>query len=190
MIGYVTSQTAWYLARASGIVAWGILTFAVVWGLLLRTRLLKGRPSPRWLLDLHRFLGALALLFTGLHIAGLVADNYVHFGLLQVLVPFASGWRPLPVALGVVAMYLLVAVELTSLLMRYLPKKRWRQVHLTSFGAFWLVTVHGLFAGSDTRHLLVGILVSVSMLSVLFLVMVRLLSPSTPTRARVAASRP
>ena len=84
----------------------------------------------------------------------------------------------------------LLGGELTSLLMRYLPKKRWRQVHLTSFGAFWLVTLHGLFAGSDTRHLLVGILVSVSMLSVLFLVMVRLLSPSTPTRARVATSRP
>lgn len=183
----MSSQTAWYLARATGIVAWGILTFAMVWGLLLRTKLLAGRPSPRWLLDLHRFLGGLALVFTGVHIGALVADNYVHFGALEVLVPFASGWRPIPVALGVCALYLLVAVELTSLLMRHLPKKRWRQVHLTSFGAFWLVTVHGVFAGSDTRHVFVGIVVSVAVLSVLFLLMVRLLSPSP--RARAAASR-
>ena len=54
-------QLAWYVARAAGIVAWALVSGAVVWGLLLSTRVLRGRPTPRWLLDLHRFLGGLAV---------------------------------------------------------------------------------------------------------------------------------
>ena len=67
---------------------------SVMSGLLLSTRLTKGRPTPAWILDLHRFLGGSAVIFTALHIAGLVADSYVHFGLADLLVPFASSWHP------------------------------------------------------------------------------------------------
>ena len=67
---------------------------------------------------MHRFLGGAAVTFTGLHVAGLVADSYVHFGVADVLVPGASSWRPGAVAPGVVSLYLLAAVELTSLFMR------------------------------------------------------------------------
>ena len=56
----------WYVARSTGIVAWALVAAAVVWGLLLTTRLVGGRSAPRWLLDLHRFLGGLAVIFTGL----------------------------------------------------------------------------------------------------------------------------
>ena len=47
-------QFWWHLARSSGIVAWALLTASMIWGLLFTTRLLKGRPTPKWLLDLHR----------------------------------------------------------------------------------------------------------------------------------------
>ena len=83
-------QTWWYLARATGYVAWALLTTSVISGLLLSTRLTNGRPTPAWILDLHRFLAGTAVAFTGLHIVGLVADNYVHFGAADLLVPFAS----------------------------------------------------------------------------------------------------
>ena len=39
----------WYIARSTGIVAWALVAAAVIWGLLLSTRLLKGRPAPKWL---------------------------------------------------------------------------------------------------------------------------------------------
>ena len=80
------NHTWWYLARSSGVVAWSLLAASVVWGLLLATRVLDRTPSPKWLNDLHRFLGGIAVVFTLLHVGTLVADSYVHFGAAEVLV--------------------------------------------------------------------------------------------------------
>jgi predicted ferric reductase len=166
----------WYIARSSGIVAWALVTAAVIWGLLLTTRLLGGRTAPKWLLDLHRFLGGLAVIFTMVHLAGLVADTYTSFGLAEILVPFASAWKPLPVALGVVAMYLLVAVEATSLAMKRIPRRWWRGVHLTSFAVFWLATIHGIAAGTDAPQPLLRIAYLLAAGTVIFLTMLRILA--------------
>jgi DMSO/TMAO reductase YedYZ heme-binding membrane subunit len=184
----VNPQLAWYVARAAGIVAWALVSGAVVWGLLLSTRVLRGRPTPRWLLDLHRFLGGLAVAFTGVHVGGLIADDYLHFGLADVLVPLASGWRPAAVALGVVGLWLLLAVELTSLAVRWLPRRWWHRVHLSSYVLFWLATLHGLLAGTDARSPAYALAVDAVAALVLALTAVRVLA--TPGRARSpAASR-
>jgi hypothetical protein len=80
----------WYVARASGLVAWGLLTSSVAWGVLLSTKLLGRRPTPAWILDLHRFLGGAAIVFTGVHLLAILVDSYVYFDLVAILVPFAS----------------------------------------------------------------------------------------------------
>ncbi len=145
----MNEQFWWFLARASGIVAWVVLGLAVVFGLVLATRLVAGRHVRRWVVDMHRFLGGLGITFTLVHLAALVADNYVHFDLADLLVPMASEWRPLPVALGVVAFWFLLAVQVSSLAMRRLPRRVWRTIHLASYGSFGLATAHGLAAGTD-----------------------------------------
>jgi hypothetical protein len=150
----VSAQTWWYVARASGIVAWALLVASVVWGVLLATRVLRPHDRPAWLLDLHRWLGGLAVAATGLHVAALVADTYVHFGAADVLVPFASSWRPLAVALGILAGWGLAAVQATSLAMRHLPRRAWYAVHLTSYVTVWLASIHAGLAGTDTTNLL------------------------------------
>jgi ferredoxin-NADP reductase/DMSO/TMAO reductase YedYZ heme-binding membrane subunit len=139
----------WYLARAGGLTAWWLLCIAVLWGLLLSTRVLGQRPRPSWLLDLHRMLGGLALVFTGLHLVGLYFDQWAGFGLLELLVPMQSGYRPSAVAWGIVAFYVLVAIELTSLVKSRIPEAVWRWVHRSAFVLFMLATVHTFMAGSD-----------------------------------------
>jgi methionine sulfoxide reductase heme-binding subunit len=139
----------WYLSRASGIVAWIILAAAVIWGLLLSTKILQTKRKPAWLLDLHRGLGALSVIFTALHLIGLVLDSYVEFGWREILIPFASEWQPEAVAWGVVGLYILIAVELTSLAMKRLPRALWKWVHLTSFVLFFTAAIHGAQAGTD-----------------------------------------
>ena len=183
------SQTWWYVARSTGIVAWSLLTLSMTWGLMLRTKILNGRPSPRWLLDLHRFLGGLSIVFVALHLAGLVADSYAHFGPAELLVPFASSWRPAAVALGVVALYLLVAIEVTSLLMRRLPRRWWRAVHLSSFATFLLSTLHAVAAGTDARNSVLILAVNMAVAAVLFLILVRVLAPGR-ARGRPPAPGP
>ncbi len=145
-------QIWWYLTRASGIVAWLMLTASVIWGIVLATKAFPEHRRPAWLLDLHRWLGGLAVAFTALHLGALVADNYVHFGAAELLIPFASPWRTGAVALGVVAVWLLVAVEATSLAMRRIPRRYWRWIHLSSYGVFLLTSLHAAFAGTDTAH--------------------------------------
>jgi predicted ferric reductase len=145
----VSAQLLWSTARASGIVAWALVSLSVLWGLALSTRALGNRPRANWLLDLHRFLGAASVVFVGVHVLAIVLDSYVHFGLVEILVPLATSWRPVPVALGIVAAYLLVAVEITSLLRRRLPRRAWHAVHLASFPLFVLSTLHLLTAGTD-----------------------------------------
>lgn len=170
-------QLPWFVARSAGLVAWGLLSLSVVWGLALRTRVLGRRPTPRWLLDLHRGLGGLATVFTGVHLAALVADSYVEFGLTDLLVPMASAWRPGAVAWGVVGLYLLLAVEVSSLLQRRLPVKWWRRIHQASLPLWVVSSVHLYTAGADARSsamLVVGLAVFAT---ICFLGVYRVLAP-------------
>jgi DMSO/TMAO reductase YedYZ heme-binding membrane subunit len=159
----------WYVARSGGFVAWGLLAASMVWGLALSTKAFGRRPRPSWLLDLHRFFGAAALVFTGIHVGGLLLDNYVHFGLSEVLVPLASHWHPLAVAWGVVGLYLLLAVEVTSLLRKHMPNRLWRRVHFLSFPLFVGTTIHALSAGTDRQapFMLLGLLAGITGVSAL-----------------------
>lgn len=179
----MSPHLAWYAARAGGLVAWGLVSASVIWGLLLSTRIFDRRPKPAWVLDLHRFLGGLAVTFTVVHVATLIADSTVRFRLVDVLVPFASSWRPGAVALGVVGLWLLAAVEATSLLMRRLPRKLWRAVHMSSYLLFWTSTAHLLLAGTDADNPIVVVTAEVLSGSVLFLTLVAALSPKRAARA-------
>lgn len=185
----MNEQIWWHTARAGGIVAWLLLAAAVIWGLLAHTRVLDGRPKPAWVLDLHRFLGGLALAFTAAHVLALVADSYLYFGWSEILVPFAAAWEPGAVALGVVALWLIVAVEITSLLQRRMPRPAWRWVHLSSYVAFWATALHGALAGTDARHPAYVATSIAAVLAVTFLTAVRALGGRSARRARGAAGR-
>jgi hypothetical protein len=170
----VTGTLPWYVARASGLVAWALLAASVVWGLLMTSKLMRGRVKNSWLLDLHRWLGGLALVFTGVHVVAIMGDSYVHFGLASALVPFASHWHPVAVAWGVASLYLLAAVELTSLLKRHLRAAWWRRVHFLSFPLFVSSTVHGLSAGTDGRTPMAMLTAALVVFGVVMLTAVRL----------------
>jgi methionine sulfoxide reductase heme-binding subunit len=183
----MTSQVWWYTARAGGIVAWALVAASVIWGLVLSTKVLGRRPRPAWVLDLHRFLGAAAVVFTGIHVASLILDGFVHFGPVEVLVPFTGTWHPVAVAWGIVAMYLLTAVEVTSLLRRQLPRRLWRATHYASFPLFLLATVHGLAAGTDASSTLLRTGFVVGAAATALLAGIRLADatePAAPRRVR------
>jgi len=146
-----TGHLTWYVARASGLVAWGLVVASILWGLVMATRVLERRPHPAWLLNMHKFLGVLTLVFVGVHVGSILLDSFVHFGLADVLVPLASSWHPVAVACGIVGMYLLVAIQVTSWLRKHMKPSVWRSIHLTSYGVFAITTVHMLAAGTDIR---------------------------------------
>lgn len=145
----MSPQFWWYVARASGMVAAVLLVLTVVWGLLIPTKLIERRGLPPWLADLHRSLGGLTVAFVGVHLLSLVLDDFVAFSWSDLLIPFASSWRPGPVAWGVAAFWGLVVVEVSSLLRRRLGRRRWHLVHFLSYPVALTAIVHASLAGTD-----------------------------------------
>jgi ferredoxin-NADP reductase len=139
----------WYLTRASAMLAWALLTLSVVWGILLSTRILRRIDNPGWLQDLHRYLGGLSVVMVLLHMVTLMLDGWLQFSPVEVLVPFATDFRPLAVALGIIAFYLLVAVQGTSMIMHRLPRRFWKGLHYASYATVLLVSFHAGLAGTD-----------------------------------------
>jgi DMSO/TMAO reductase YedYZ heme-binding membrane subunit len=181
----MSQQLWWYTVRATGLVAWLLVTASVVWGLLLSLRQVP-RPRPAWMLDLHRFLGALTLVFVVVHVAALSFDRFVGFDWDDLLVPYASAWRPGAVAWGIAAAYLLIAVEVTSLLFRHLRRGLWHAVHLFGYVVFGAVTAHALFTGADAGVPAVQVFAIASTALVVLLTVARVAAVASPAAARRA----
>ena len=129
-----------------------LLVASLVWGVLISTRALKPIDRPAWLLAMHRWFSALACVLIVLHLLALVADNFVHFGWKELFIPGASAWKTTPVALGVVAFWLVVVVQATSMLQRRMPRHVWKAVHYLAYAAVWLTSLHGALAGTDATN--------------------------------------
>ncbi len=183
----MTNQLWWYVARAGGIVAWSLLAASVVLGLFLSTRLRPLNAPPVWTTDLHRFLGGVATIFVGVHVGAIMLDSYTSFGVTDVLVPFASSWHPVWVAWGIVSMYLLLAVELTSLARNRMPRKLWHAVHISSLPLFAFSTVHFAGAGTDAGNPF-AVFGMILLSGVVFAFLFRRFGRRKPTRTSPAAA--
>ena len=149
MLDFENPQVWWYLTRASAMVGWVLLTLTVVWGILLKTRILRGADNPEWLTVTHRYISGLAMAMIATHMGTLLLDEYIQFGWADILVPFATSFEPLPVALGIIAFWLIILVQVTALSSRWLPESVWKGVHLSSYLAIVLVGLHSGLVGTD-----------------------------------------
>jgi predicted ferric reductase len=140
----------WYVSRAAGVTSYIALVLATVWGLLLSTSVADAIVSRGRSLEAHRWLSSAALVLAVAHAVPLLGDRYVNFDVLDIVVPFLAPYRPVAVGLGIVGMYLTLAVYGSFWLRARLGNRAWRALHVLSFPAFGLLTLHGIFAGTDT----------------------------------------
>ncbi|MEY4039554.1 MAG: hypothetical protein RLZZ52_422, partial [Actinomycetota bacterium] len=180
----------WYITRASALIAWVLMTLSVVWGILLSTRVMRRIDNPAWLQDLHRYLGGMTLVMVALHMVSLMLDGWLKFSLAETLVPFATDFKALPVALGIVAFYVLVAVQGSSLMMNRLPRKFWKGLHYASYAALVLVALHAGWTGTDVSawwyRVLAIVLISVATISVLVRIITGTRNPQAATSPRTS----
>jgi sulfoxide reductase heme-binding subunit YedZ len=171
------TQTFWYLSRASGIIAFVFLWLSMLLGLLKTTGLIPRGKSSAFTLDLHQFVSLWGLLFSGLHDLLLLGDSYLNLQFWQLLVPFTVfSYRPLNVGAGQIGLYLWGVLVLSSFVRKSIGRATWRVLHYLSFGAFWLVLLHGITAGSDTATAGMQMLYWGSATSMVFLLIYRILS--------------
>jgi ferredoxin-NADP reductase len=177
----------WYVTRSSAILAWILMTLAVVWGIVLSTRIFRKVDNPSWLQDLHRYFGGLSLVMIGVHIVSLMLDGWLHFTPLQALVPFQASYRTIPVALGIGAFYLLVIVYGSSLFRNRLPPRFWKFLHYFNYGAVVLIGFHAGLTGTDVGQWWY-FAVSVAILCLTAMaVIVRIVMAQAPTNSPASA---
>lgn len=143
----------WFLSRSSGIVSLSVLAFSMFLGVMLSARHMRSRLKPAWLLSLHRYCASLMIASLFLHVASLYMDSYAKFTPSDMLIPMASEWKPVAIAFGVISLYFIALVQITSIFMRRMPRQAWRGVHLTSYLALITTTVHAIAAGPDLGSL-------------------------------------
>lgn len=147
------TEAVWYMIRATGVVALILLTVTTVLGLLSASRARTSRWPAFAQVELHKRATMLALVFLGIHIVASVADSYVHVGLVSVIVPFTSSFKPLWTGLGAVAVDLLAAVAISSALRQRIDPRLWRGLHWLAYACWPLAMAHALGAGTDAGQL-------------------------------------
>ena len=146
-----SDPTFWIEARASGMLAFALLTLSVIAGLVLKSRPFTGL-RPATVTDTHRFLALLCLGATGIHGVALVLDSTIHIGIAGLLVPGLVSYRPLWVGVGVVAAELMLLVFASFSQRKRIGVKNWRRLHWATYGIFAAMVVHGIMAGTDTTQ--------------------------------------
>jgi predicted ferric reductase len=141
----------WTLARAGGFTALILLTLAVAAGLAMSIQWQSPAKWPRLLNnELHNFLTLLSTIFVALHVLTIWIDPFTHFNWYEVFIPFTASYRPVWAALGIIALYLGIAIGITTLLRPRIGYRAWRRLHIFTLLIYALVVLHGITTGSDT----------------------------------------
>jgi sulfoxide reductase heme-binding subunit YedZ len=145
----MSTQILWFATRGAGVVSMLLFTAVVVLGVITTMRWQSDR-WPRFLTaEIHRTISLLSVVFLVIHVLAAILDPFTNLGLAAALIPFASGYRPVWVGLGVVSMYLGVAVLVTSLVRDRVGLRLWRAIHWLAYASWPLALVHSILSGTD-----------------------------------------
>jgi methionine sulfoxide reductase heme-binding subunit len=145
----MNSTVLWYVTRASGIVALVLLTSTMVLGLTTSARA-RARNWPGFAhQEIHRRVALIAMVFLGIHVLTSILDTYVHIGWLSILVPFTSSYSRFWVGMGTVALDLMAAVLVSSLLRSRMKPGTWRGLHWLAYGCWPVALAHTFGMGTD-----------------------------------------
>ena len=147
-----TGSALWYLNRGTGVVSLILLTLVVLLGILGATRVPVPGMQRFVVAGLHRNLSLLTLGLLAAHITAAVLDPYAPIRVVDAFLPFASSYRPLWLGLGAVALDLLLAIVVTSLLRTRIGLGRWRTIHWATYAAWPVALLHGMGTGTDASR--------------------------------------
>ena len=155
-----------------------LFSAVVVLGVLSTLRF-ETSSWPRFLTTgLHRNVSLMALVFLALHIVTAVVDPFTHLGWLAAVIPFSSYYRTFWLGLGVIAVELLVAIVVTSLVRGLIGHGAWRAIHWLAYASWPIAVIHSFGTGTDTWSAWMLVIDVVCIISVLGAVAARLLTRS------------
>lgn len=183
----MSGEWLWFVSRAAGVVSLLGLTSTLTLGVWSTISARAGRTAV--LSGVHRNLALGVVVFLCLHIVTAIADGYVQLPWLAVVLPFTAGYERLWVGLGTLALDLLVAVVVTSLLRHRLPERLWRVVHQSTWALWAFAVVHGVALGTSDQPVLRGLSVACAVVGVASAAAWAGLSTSDAARRRQVAAQ-
>jgi methionine sulfoxide reductase heme-binding subunit len=146
-----TPHLFWITSRAAGTVALVTASLAVCLGLLMSTRLLKGRgPDLR---VTHEILSLATIVAIVVHGLVLLGDGFLHPSLADLTIPFASGYKTAWTTLGIVSGWVLIILGLSYYARKWIGVARWRSLHRFTALAWVLGVAHSLGEGTDAGQI-------------------------------------
>jgi methionine sulfoxide reductase heme-binding subunit len=190
-----TPYLFWITSRAAGFAALVLASLAVSLGLLMSTKLLKGRTTE--LRTAHDTLALSTLVAIVVHAAALLADSYVHFSVLDVAIPFLSSYKTIWTSIGIVAGWGLALLGLSYYARRWIGAVRWRKLHRFTALAWLAGLVHALGEGTDAGQVWFLAMIALVAIPALGLLLTRLAGGAgagaaapTPSRPQTSMNRP
>lgn len=183
---HIGGLSIWILTRATGIAGYLLLSASVIIGLALAQQREKGKPNATLML-LHAPVSLWAILLGMFHAAILLYDKYIGFTWYELVVPFLAEYHRVAVGMGILSLYGILAVALTTEWRRRLGEKRWRFIHQLSYLFYVMVTFHGIFTGTSTQSFWMQALYSISVFTVSLMLIKRF--PLEPVTKSVVSER-
>jgi methionine sulfoxide reductase heme-binding subunit len=185
-----TPHLFWITSRAAGFAALILASLAVAIGLLMSTKLLKGRTTE--LRAAHDTLALSSIAAIVVHGASLLGDQYLHPSVLDIAIPFVSSYKTLWTSLGIVSGWGLILLGLSYYARRRIGAVRWRKLHRFTAGVWIVGLVHALGEGTDAGQVWFLAMVAIVAIPALVLLATRLVraGASSPRDGRVASVAP
>jgi predicted ferric reductase len=144
----------WLAARATGIVAFLLLTFQISVGLILShpTNKSTWKLSKR-IFPWHEHIWVFVMAFLLVHIVSLILDPYAKVGIAGAFIPGLSEYRSPAVALGTIGLYAFFLTAITARYTKLLPPGAWLTIHRVALVVFVLTWLHGVLSGTDSDQL-------------------------------------
>jgi methionine sulfoxide reductase heme-binding subunit len=178
-----TPYQFWITSRAAGFAALILASLAVSLGLLMSTKLLKGRGAD--LRATHEILSLSTIVAIVLHGVALLGDGYLHPSLADISIPFVSSYKTIWTTLGILGGWALVLLGLSYYARRRIGAARWRKFHRFTALAWLAGLGHALGEGTDA-----GQLWFLAMLAVVAIPALALLATRVLKARRVALDKP
>lgn len=139
----------WYIIRATGTIAYILMYVTVLSGIY--SQYAKKKKKINNVLFLHEKLSDWTLILTIFHVSLLFLDSYVSLTWLEILIAFQTDYKPIGTATGIVGLYFLGFTMITSKAKKIIGHQVWKKLHGLNPLLYVLVTIHGIFLGTDTH---------------------------------------
>jgi methionine sulfoxide reductase heme-binding subunit len=190
-----TPHLFWITSRAAGFAALVLASLAVSIGLVMSTKLLKGRTTE--LRAAHDTLALSAIVAIVVHGVSLLGDQYLHPSIADIAIPFVSSYKTLWTSMGIVAGWGLMLLGLSYYARRWIGAVRWRKLHRFTALVWIAGLVHALGEGTDAGQVWFLAMIALVAIPALALLVVRLArsagaaaAPAAPATAQTSKNRP